>query len=153
MNFLLRGDYQRVVLYILTSVSVLLALKYLLPYFLPLLVALLIVVPLQRFCQRRKKSGQKGFMAGGILFGIILIAALIIVGIGTFLISKARILVQNADFWTNSIAQFITDLSIEIESFFQLQHGIVEQWLFERATELRECISKSGDGLLTGSMR
>lgn len=153
MNFLLRGDYQRVVLYILTSVSVLLALKYLLPYFLPLLVALLIVVPLQRFCQRRQKSGQKGFMAGGILFGIILIVALIIVGIGTFLISKARMVVQNADFWTNSIAQFITDVSVEIEKFFQLQHGIVEQWLFDRASELRDCISRSGDGLLTGSLR
>lgn len=124
MNFLLRGDYQRVVLYILTSVSVLLALKYLLPYFLPLLVALLIVVPLQRFCQRRQKSGQKGFMAGGILFGIILIVALIIVGIGTFLISKARMVVQNADFWTNSIAQFITDVSAEIENFFSCSMGL-----------------------------
>ena len=31
MDFLARSDYQRVVLYILTSVSVLLALKYLLP--------------------------------------------------------------------------------------------------------------------------
>lgn len=124
MNFLLRGDYQRVVLYILTSVSVLLALKYLLPYFLPLLVALLIVVPLQRFCQRREKSGQKGFMAGGILFGIILIVALIIVGIGTFLISKARMVVQNADFWTNSIAQFITDVSVEIENFFSCSMGL-----------------------------
>ncbi len=88
MDFLARSDYQRVVLYILTSVSVMLALKYLLPYFLPLLVAFLIVVPLQRFCQRRERSlgimdgrsrnrsGQKGFMAGGILFGIILIVAL-----------------------------------------------------------------------------
>jgi len=55
MNFLIRNDYQRVVLYILTSVSVLLVLKFFLPYFLPLLVALVIVVPLQRFCQRRER--------------------------------------------------------------------------------------------------
>ena len=80
MDFLTRSDYQRVVLYILTSVAVLLSIKYLLPYFLPLLVALLIVVPLQRFCRGRKKTGQKGFMAGGILFAIILVVALIIVG-------------------------------------------------------------------------
>ena len=126
MNFLTRNDYQRVVLYILTSVSVLLVLKFFLPYFLPLLVALVIVVPLQRFCQRRERfvvsedteaeetetrgnnkirtrSGQKGFMAGGILFGIILIVALIIVGLGTFLISKARTFVQNADFSKGSV--------------------------------------------------
>lgn len=176
MDFLARSDYQRVVLYILTSVSVLLALKYLLPYFLPLLVAFLIVVPLQRFCQRRgrtfhidtvvaentgsgehnsirNRSGQKGFMAGGILFGIILIVALIIVGIGTFLISKARTFVQNADFWTDSITQLIAGLSAEIEDFFQLQQGTIEFWLSERVTELGEGIARSGDGLLTGSLR
>lgn len=176
MDFLARSDYQRVVLYILTSVSVLLALKYLLPYFLPLLVALLIVVPLQRFCQRKERafyadrvetggsgtrgdgriknrSGQKGFMAGGILFGIILIVALIIVGLGTFLISKARMLVQNADFWTDSIRQLIGGFSAEIENFFQLQQGTVEHWLSERVAELGACLARSGDGLLTGSLR
>lgn len=165
MDFLARSDYQRVVLYILTSVSVMLALKYLLPYFLPLLVAFLIVVPLQRFCQRRERSlgirdgrsrnrsGQKGFMAGGILFGIILIVALIIVGLGTFLISKARTFVQNADFWTDSISQLITGFSAGIEDFFQLQQGTVEVWITERLAELGECVARSGDGLLTGSLR
>lgn len=176
MDFLARSDYQRVVLYILTSVSVLLALKYLLPYFLPLLVAFLIVVPLQRFCQRREKSfriaaltaegagtegtnrarnrsGQRGFMAGGILFGIMLIVALIIVGLGTFLVSKARTFVQNADFWTDSISQLIAGVSTEIENFFQLRRGTVEQWLTERVAEFGECLTRSGDGLLTGSLR
>ena len=166
MDFLARSDYQRVILYVLTSVSVLLALKYLLPYFLPLLVALLIVVPLQRFCQRREtafraerrdrarnRSGQKGFMAGGILFGIILIVALIIVGLGTFLVSKARTFVQNADFWTDSIAQLVAGLSAGIEDFFQLQRGTVEDWITQRASELGQCLTRSGDGLLTGSLR
>lgn len=173
MEFLARSDYQRVVLYILTSVSVLLALKYLLPYFLPLLVAFLIVVPLQRFCQRRESSvradrteqetvgggrprerqGQKGFMAGGILFGIILVVALITVGLGTFLISKARGFVQNADFWTDSIAQLIASVSAEIEGFFQIEQGTVERWISDRTAELGECLAMSGDGLLTGSLR
>ncbi|MDE6619626.1 MAG: AI-2E family transporter [Lachnospiraceae bacterium] len=161
MDFFKRSDYQRVVLYIMISVSVLFVLKYFLPYFLPLLVALLIVVPLQRFCQRRERtpdrgrnrSGQKGFMAGGILFGIMLIVALIIVGLGTFLISKARTLVQNADFWTDSIAQLIAGLSTEIEDFFQLQQGTVERWISERIAELGECFTRSSDGLLTGSLR
>lgn len=176
MDFLARKDYQRVVLYIMTSVSVLLILKYLLPYFLPLLVALLIVVPLQRFCLRRERSarageasaespgtagdgrirnraGQKGFMAGGILFGIILIVALIIVGLGTFLISKARTFVQNADFWTENIAQLVTGLGEGIEDFFQIPRGTVEGWISKGTAELGECLARSGDGLLTGSLR
>jgi len=164
MEFLARRDYQRVLLYILTSASVLLILKYLLPYFLPLLVAFLIVVPLQRFCQRRERSfwggrrrrgrtGQKGFMAGGILFGIILIVALIIVGLGTFLLSKARSFIQNADFWTDSIAQLVTGFSIAVEDFFELQRGTVEQWISKWTAGLGECLTSSGDGLLTGGLR
>lgn len=172
MNFFTRGDYQRVVLYILTSTAVLLAIKHLLPYFLPLLVALLIVVPLQRFCQRREKvhrggsqdngnvkkghksrSGQKGFMAGGILFAIILVVALLIVGLGTFLLSKAKMIVQDADFWTDSISQMISSLSAGIENFFQIEEGTVEQWILEWLTEIRGGLAKSGDGLLTGSLR
>lgn len=92
-------------------------------------------------------------MAGGILFGIMLIVALIIVGLGTFLISKARNFVQNADFWTNSISQLISNLSAEIETFFLLQQGTVEEWISDRVTELGECFARSGDGLLTGSLR
>lgn len=164
MDFLARRDYQRVLLYILTSVSVLLILKYFLPYFLPLLVAFLIVVPLQRFCQRRERSfrgdhrrrnrsGQKGVMAGGILFGIILLVALIIVGMGTFLLSKARTFVQNADFWTDSISQLVTRISVEVEDFFQLQRGTVEHWISERTAELGDCLAQSGNGLLTGGLR
>ena len=65
-------------------------------------------------------------MAGGILFGIILIVALIIVGLGTFLLSKARNFVQNADFWTDSISQLVSNLSAELEAFFALQPGTVE---------------------------
>ena len=92
-------------------------------------------------------------MAGGILFGIILIVALIIVGIGTFLVSKARNFVQNADFWTDSISQLVSSLSAEIEMFFGLQQGMVSQWIADRTAELGACFAQSGDGLITGSMR
>lgn len=149
MNFFVRGDYQRVILYVLTSAAVLLAIKYLLPYFLPLLVALLIVVPLQRFCRGREKP----FMAGGILFAILLVTSLIIVGLGTFLLTKAKVIVQDADFWTDSISRMISSLSVEIENFFQIEAGTVEQWITERITDFAGCLAKSGDGLLTGSLR
>lgn len=159
MNFFVRSDYQKVILYISMSAAVLLAIKYLLPYFLPLLVALLIVVPLQRFCLKRGKHfkdnnhGQKGFMAGGILFGIILVAALFIVGIGTFLISRARLIIQDADFWTDNISQLVSSLSAAIEDFFQLKKGMAESWLTDRLAELRMGLARSGNGLLSGSLR
>ncbi len=50
------------------------------------------------------RSGQKGFMAGGILFGNHSDRGADHCGLGTFLISKARTFVQNADFWTESIS-------------------------------------------------
>ena len=127
MEFWKQRGYQRVVLYIMTCVSVLFLLKYILPYFLPLAVALLIVVPLQRFCIRAEekrrakgkrcglyKSNGKGVMAGGILFGIILVVALIIVGIGTFLISRARNVVRDVGFITDSVSEIISDTSVRI---------------------------------------
>ncbi|MDE7029375.1 MAG: AI-2E family transporter, partial [Lachnospiraceae bacterium] len=84
---------------------------------------------------------------------IILIVALIIVGLGTFLVSKARTFVQNADFWTDSIAQLIAGFGSEIDRFFQLQSGTVERWIAERVSDLGECLTRPGDGLLTGSLR
>lgn len=166
MDFWQRKDYQRVVLYIMTCVSVLFLLKYILPYFLPLVVSLLIVVPLQHFCKRREekilakgkccrlyRSNGKGVMAGGILFGIILVVALIIVGIGTFLISRARNMVQEADFLTESISRFISDTSVRIEEFWGLEEGVISRWLEERFTDFTGGLAHTGNGFLSGSLR
>lgn len=174
MGFLARGDYQKVVLYIVTSVSVLLILKYLLPYFLPLFFAFLVVVPLQRFWRKREKrryerrrggqhlketgrirrrGGQKGFMAGGILFAFILIVALIIVGIGTFLLSKARDVIQDADIWTDASEQIVRRFSTGIEDLFRMERGTAHQWITERMGELGHYLARSGDGILTGGLR
>lgn len=164
MDFFVRKDYQRVLLYIITSVLILLVLKYLLPYFLPLLLALLIVVPLQHSYQKREgfqknrhnkkynKNG-KGFMAGGILFGIILLVALLIVGAGTFLISKARNLIQDAGFLTENIARITSDICMRIENFFGIKSGMLELWLYEKMKELGGNITGSGNGLLAGSLK
>ncbi|MDE6916549.1 MAG: AI-2E family transporter, partial [Lachnospiraceae bacterium] len=76
-----------------------------------------------------------------------------LVGLGTFLVSKARTFVQNADFWTDSIAQLIAGFGSEIDRFFQLQSGTVERWIAERVSDLGECLTRPGDGLLTGSLR
>lgn len=166
MDIWRRKDYQRVLLYIVTCVSVLFILKYILPYFLPLVVSLLIVVPLQHFCKHREekklakgkncrlyKSNGKGVMAGGILFGIILVVALIIVGIGTFLISRARNVVQQAGFITESISQLISDISVRIEEFWGLDEGVISLWLEERLDDLAGGLAHTGDGFLSGSLK
>lgn len=166
MDFWKRNDYQKVVIYIVTCVSVLFTLKYILPYFLPLVVALLIVVPLQRFCIHREekrrakgkrsflyKGNQKGVMAGGILFGIILAVALILVGIGTFLMSRARNVIQDIGFITESITEIISDTSVRIEKFWGFNEGSVSRWLEGRISEITGSLVHSGNGLLSGSLR
>lgn len=166
MDFLKRSDYQRVFLYVVSVVGVLLMLKYLLPYFLPLLLALLVVVPLQRFCQKRERmlcesgrgrhapgSNGKGFMAGGILFAIILVAALVIVGIGTFLVMKARDVVQEAGLWTQNISRMISELCEKAETFFGIEYGTLERWISGLLGGLGKSLAASGDGLLTGSLK
>lgn len=166
MDFWKRNDYQKVVVYIVTCVSVLFVLKYILPYFLPLVVALLIVVPLQRFCVHREekrlakgkrsrlyKSNGKGVMAGGILFGIILVVALIIVGISTFLISRARNVIQDVGFITESVSQIISDTSVRIEAFWGFREGTVSRWIEGRISEFAEGLMHSGNGFLSGSLK
>lgn len=166
MDFWKRNDYQKVVIYIMTCVSVLLILKYILPYFLPLVVALLIVVPLQRFCVHREekrlakgkrsllyKSNGKGVMAGGILFGIILAVSLIIVGIGTFLISRARNVIHDVGFITESISQIISDTSVRIENFWGFREGTVSRWIEARIVEFAGGLAHTGNGFLTGSLK
>lgn len=150
----------------MTCVSVLFLLKYILPYFLPLAAALLIVVPIQRFCIRGEekrrakgkqggfyKGSQKGVMAGGILFGIILAVALIIVGIGTFLISRARDVIQDVGFITESVSNIISDTSVRIEAFWGFEEGFVSGWLEEWLAELAGSLTHTGNGFLSGSLR
>lgn len=166
MEFWRQRGYQRVVLYIMTCVSVLFLLKYILPYFLPLAAALLIVVPLQRFCihaeEKRRakgkrtglyKSNGKGVMAGGILFGIILAVALIIVGIGTFLVSRAREVVRDVGFITESISEIVSDTSVRIEEFWGFKEGLVSGWIEGWISDFMGSLMHTSDGFLSGSLR
>lgn len=166
MEFWNQKGYQRVILYIVTCMSILLILKYILPYFLPLVVALLIVVPLQRFCVHREekriakgkrsflyKGNQKGVMAGGILFGIILAVALLIVGISTFLISRARNIIRDVEFITENVSQIISDTSVRIETFWGFHEGTVSRWIEGRISEIVSSVVHSGNGFLSGSLR
>ena len=164
MDFHVKGDYKRVVLYVVTVVLVLFLLKYILPFFLPLLFAFLIVLPLQHFCQKReirqRERGKwkhhlikKGFMAGGILFVIILIFSLLLVGLGTFLVSKTRMIVNDMDFWREGISRTIIIISERIENFFGFEHGMVQQWIGDWIAQLGVRLSGVGDGLISDGFR
>ena len=126
MDFLMRKDYQKIILYIITIVSVLLCIKYVLPYFLPLIIAVIIVVPIQKFCMKRnniKKNG-KGFMAGGVLFGFILIIALLIVGIVTFLLSRAREIAANADYIIENFISYLENITYRMEDLLNEKNAV-----------------------------
>lgn len=172
MEFLRRSDYQKIVIYIMTCVSVLFILKYILPYFLPLVLAIFIVVPLQRFGARRektrfaggkkkrlkkgsfnKKGSQKGIMAGGILFIAILAVALVIVGIGTFLISRAKSVIYDARFIKGSFSDIVYDTSIKIETFWGLDDGTVSRFIDSWIDDVTVSLAHTGNGFLNESLR
>ena len=155
MDFFVRKDYQRVVLYIATMAFILFALKYLLPYFLPLGVALLVVVPLQRFCIKRGKAhnGGKGFMAGGILFAFILAIALILVGIGTFLLSKTRHIIQDFDVLAHNVTNLVNNMCGNVEVFLGMKNGTIRIWANNAMQGIGGSIADTGNGLIKDSFR
>lgn len=92
-------------------------------------------------------------MAGGILFGIILVVALIIVGIGTFLISRARDVVHDVGFITKNVSRIISDTSVRIEAFWGFEEGVISNWLEEWFSEFTGKLVHTSDGFLSGSLR
>lgn len=87
------------------------------------------------------------------MFGIILAVALVIVGIGTFLISRARDVVRDVGFITESISKLISDTSVRIEEFWGFEQGFVSGWLEERIADFAGSLAHTGDGFLSGSLR
>jgi predicted PurR-regulated permease PerM len=147
MKTLTGKDYKNILLYIALSAAVILSLKYILPYFLPIIVAFIIVIPLQGFYKKHARlnskftdlSNRRSIMAGAVLFGIVLAIALIIVGVGTFLVGKA---VNVTDF----ILEVFTDISSTIDDFFGLESGALAAWLLQRLENI-------GNGILAGSAK
>lgn len=144
----MREDYKKIILFIMTVVSVLFTMKYVLPYFFPLVIAVLIVVPIQSFCMKKnsrnknviKKNG-KGVMAGGILFGFILMVALIIVGMITFLMSRAKIITQNAYYIQENLVNYIESVTYRMETSIGVEKGTIIGWLEQRADKIGEKIA------------
>lgn len=155
MDFLMRKDYQKIILYIITIVSVLLCIKYVLPYFLPLIIAVIIVVPIQKFCMKRnniKKNG-KGFMAGGVLFGFILIIALLIVGIVTFLLSRAREIAANADYIIENFISYLKDITYRMEDSIGIENGILISWLEKKSQGIGDKIAVESNMWISDSIK
>ena len=96
-GFFMRKDYGQIILFGMISIIILWIMKYVLPYFLPFAVALITVVPLHASFIRKGRADKKGrgIMAGGIVFILLLVIALVFVGLGTFMMSKAQTLIGN----------------------------------------------------------
>ena len=144
----MRKDYGKVVLYLLVSMIVILFMKCVLPYFWPFVVAVIIVVPLQQLCIRKGYIRQKGkgLMAGGILFVILLILALIFVGVGTFMVSKVQSFVQNMTVLENQIKTFFDSLCRQIEQFTGLSAVMIEEWFAKGLKGISEKLFSTGGG-------
>ena len=155
MDFFVRRDYQRVIIYIISSIVILYVFKYMLPYFLPLVVAWLIVIPLQKFCEKKhivQKNG-KGVIAGGVLFGIFLIMAILLLVLGAFLVSKVRDVLEEADFVLDSINRMKDNICWHLENFLGMKKGIINTWIMERMDSITSSITDTGNGLISGSVR
>lgn len=144
----MRKDYGKIVLYLLISIIVIGFMKCVLPYFWPFVVAVIIVVPLQQLCIRKGYIRQKGkgLMAGGILFVILLVMALIFVGIGTFMVSKVQSFMQNMTVLENEVKIFFDSLCRQIEQFTGLSANIIEEWCVKGIKGISEKLFLSGGG-------
>lgn len=147
--------YLRILLYTAVSAAALLTLKYLLPYFLPLLIAFIIVIPLQKFCCRRGIPGAKGkgIMAGGILFCMILCIALLIVGVITFLLGKARNLAQNAGYLADSIMLYLKNMTYNLENYIGMENGLIIKWLEDKAAGIGNKIAVESNVWISDGIR
>ncbi len=129
-----KQDYTNLLVYACVVVAVLLFMKYVVPYFLPFIVAVVIVVPLQRLCLKKgwcSKKG-KGFMAGGVLFSILLFFLLLFIGFGTFFFSKTQDFIQNIAVVEKECLELISQFCHRLEVYSGLGDGVVEAWLHEK---------------------
>lgn len=151
----MRRDYGRVLLFAVVTVVILGFMKYVLPYFLPLLVALVIVVPLHIALTRRGKGNGKGssIVAGGLLFVLLLLVALLLVGIGTFMMSKAQTLAGNVMRIEQACDGLMQNCCGRIEEYMGLAGGSLYTWLSGRIDNLRGFLGIQGSSLITKTVQ
>lgn len=144
----MRKDYGKVVLYLLVSMIVILFMKCVLPYFWPFVVAVIIVVPLQHLCIRKGYIRQKGkgLMAGGILFVILLLLALIFVGLGTFMVSRVQSFIRNMTVLENEVKVLSDSICRQIEQFTGLSAIMIEEWFVKGVKGISEKLFSTGGG-------
>lgn len=133
-----KHDYTNIIVFVGVVVAVLLLMKYVVPYFLPFIVAVIIVVPLHRLCLKKgwcQKKG-KGFMAGGVLFALLLFILLLFIGFGTFMFSKTQNFVQNIALIEAECIDMISGFCHRLEVYSGLGRGVVEAWLHDKIAGL-----------------
>ena len=133
-GFFMRKDYGQIILFGMISIIILWIMKYVLPYFLPFVVALITVVPLHASFIRKGRADKKGrgIMAGGIVFILLLVIALVFVGLGTFMMSKAQTLIGNLNRVEQACGDFVQSCCVQIENYMGLKNGILYIWLENR---------------------
>lgn len=129
-----KQDYTNIIVFLGAVIVVLLLMKYVVPYFLPFIVAVIIVVPLHRLCLKKgwcEKKG-KGFMAGGVLFVLLLFVALVFIGFGTFMLSRTQNFIQNLTKLEEECIELVSGFCHRLEVYSGLDDGVIEAWIQNR---------------------
>lgn len=133
-----KQNYTNIIVFVSVVIAVLLLMKYVVPYFLPFIVAVIVVVPLHRLCLKKgwcEKKG-KGFMAGGVLFTILLFVLLVFIGFGTFMLSRTQNFIQNIAEIEAECIEMISGFCHRLEVYSGLGDGVIVAWLQDRISGL-----------------
>lgn len=154
-GFFMRKDYGQIILFGMISIIILWIMKYVLPYFLPFAVALITVVPLHASFIRKGRADKKGrgIMAGGIVFILLLVIALVFVGLGTFMMSKAQTLMGNLGRVEQACGDFVQSCCVQIENYMGLKNGILYIWLENRFYDITKVMGVQSGSLVTKTIQ
>lgn len=133
-----KQNYTNIIVFVSIVIAVLLLMKYVVPYFLPFIVAVIVVVPLHKLCLRKgwcEKKG-KGFMAGGVLFAILLFILLVFIGFGTFMLSRTQNFIQDLATMEAECIEMISGFCHRLEVYSGLGDGVIVAWLQDRISGL-----------------
>lgn len=153
--FMQKQNYTNILLFIGAVIAELLLMKYVVPYFLPFLTAVIVVVPLHKLCLRKgwcRKKG-KGVMAGGVLFAILLFLILLLIGIGTFLLSRTQDFIRNLTQLETQGMEIISGFCRRLELYIGLRDGSIEAWLQEKLSGILGNLSLEGGAWFANTLR
>lgn len=150
-----KHNYTNIVVFVSIVIVVLLLMKYVVPYFLPFIIAVIVVLPLHRLCLKKgwcERKG-KGFMAGGVLFALLLFVLLLFIGFGTFMLSKTQNFIQNLTVMEARCIDMISGFCHRLEVYSGLGDDVIVVWLQDRISGLFGNLALESSSWISNTLR